>query len=247
MHDLLRAEWAKTTAGRTWLMMIAGGLALGAITVLSLASEARDQVAAGTTTAAAATDDSVRYWFTMHLFASMFGALFVTREYASGVIGRSVLLSGGRARLLAAKVVAATGMGVVLAAVATAVAALAPWLVLPRYGISPQWTTTTWQVLAGVFAVTVLATPWGVLLGWIVRNQVVAIVVLTVTTLGFDPYFTRLLPEVGKYLLTIAMSAVYLDGKPYLLPVPAALAVIAAWVAAAALVAHRVLTRRDVL
>jgi hypothetical protein len=247
VHDLLRAEWAKTTAGRTWLWMIVGGLALGAITVLSLASEARGQIAAGTTTAAAATDDSVRYWFTMHLFASMFGALFVTREYASGVIGRSVLLSGGRVRLLVAKVVAATGMGVVLAAVATAVAALAPWLILPRYGIGPQWTDTTWRVLAGVFAVTVLATPWGVLLGWIVRNQVFAIVVLTVTTLGFDPYFTRLLPEVGKYLLTIAMSSVYLDGKSYLLPVPAALAVIVAWIAAAALLAHRVLTRRDVL
>ncbi|MEV0393949.1 ABC transporter permease [Polymorphospora rubra] len=248
MRNLLTAETAKTTAGKFWLALPVIGLALGAVTVLSLVSEAEAGIAAGATTAAAVTEDAVRYWMTMHLSAAMFGALFVTREYASGVIGRSILISGGnRRRLVTAKLVAATVMGTGYAVLATAVAALAPWAIMPRYGIEPEWTTRTWQVLAGVFVVTVLSAPWGVLIGWITRSPVVSVGFLVVATMGIEPYLTRLAPEVGRFLPGIAMSSLYLDTRPYLLPVLGAVAVIAAWLLAAWLLADRLLHRRDVL
>jgi hypothetical protein len=246
MRDLLAAETARTTVGKAWLALLAGGLILGGITVVSLAAGAGPAVAAGSTTAARATDDTVRYWMTMHLFSALFGAIFVTREYTCGVIVRSVLLSGGRGRLLTAKVVGATAMGVVFAAASAAAGAIAPWVVLPLYGVQPSWTAKTWQVLAGVAAVVVLSAPWGALIGWIVRNQVVAVCLLAVFTMGVEPYLHKLLPDVGDYLLTIAMGSVYLDPDASRLAVLPALAVILAWLVLFAGVAVPLIRRRDV-
>ncbi|MDT3726766.1 ABC transporter permease [Streptomyces sp. DSM 41972] len=245
MRELLAAELDKARAGRVWPALIGAGLALAAITVLSLTSDAASGKDAAS--AATVTDNAVRYWMTMHLFSAIFGALFVTREYASGVIARSVLLSGGRGRLLTAKVVAALGAGLVFAGVAACFAVVAPWTVLPAYDLEPEWTAETWKVLAGVVTVTVLAAPWGVLVGCIARDRVGAVMFLLVTTMAVEPYLHDWLPGVGKYLLTVAMSSVYLDTGGDLLPVPAALAVIAAWLAAAWWTAHRLLGRRDVL
>ncbi|BFO21399.1 hypothetical protein SHKM778_77870 [Streptomyces sp. KM77-8] len=99
----------------------------------------------------------------------------------------------------------------------------------------------------GVFTVTLLAAPWGVLLGWIIRHQVVLVAVLLGQALLIDESLLRLVPSVGRFMLTIAMSSVYRDGKPELLSVPVALLVIAVWLAVAGVVARRVVLRRDVL
>jgi ABC-2 type transport system permease protein len=53
-------------------------------------------------------------------------------------------------------------------------------------------------------------------------------------------------PAVGRFTMTIAMSAVYRDGKPELLPIPAASLVIAAWLAVAGLLAFQLVRTRDV-
>lgn len=247
MRDLLTAETTKATTGRYWIWLLLGGLALSVITVLSLVTLAEDGIAAGSATNATVTDDVVRYWMTMHLFAALFGALFVTREYAGGTVVRTVLLAGGDRRgVLLAKLLAATVMGLALAAVATAFAAAAPWVIMPAYGLEPEWTATTTRVLAGVFTVTVLSAPWGVCIGWITHHQVAAVAFLVLTTLAVEPYLADIVPALGKYLLTIAMGSVYLDTKSYLLPVPAALAVIGGWLLLAWLLADRLVRRRDV-
>ncbi|WNI16176.1 ABC transporter permease [Actinacidiphila sp. ITFR-21] len=247
MRDLLAGELDKTRVGRTWLILMAAGLLLAVITVLSLISDAADAKSVTAAATRSTTNDTVRYWMTMHLFSALFGALFVTREYTSGTIARSVLLSGGRGRLLTAKAVASLAAGAAFALAAVVFAAAAPWTLMPAYGLHAAWTGTTTRVLLGVAAVTVLGAPWGVLVGWIARNSIGALLFLLVTTMALDPYLHDWIPSVGKYLLTVAMGSVYLDTDSDLLPVPVALAVIAAWLAGAWYLAQRLVRRRDVL
>jgi hypothetical protein len=246
MRDLMAAETAKTAVGRALPVLVSSGVALALTTVVSLAAKDARAVAAGTMTAGDATDDAVRYWMTLHLLAALFGALFVTREFARGTITRSVLLAGGRGRLVAAKAVAGFVIGLGLAGIAALGAAVSPWVFLAPHDVTPQWTGRTWAVLAGVVAVVALAAPWGVLVGWIARSQVVAVGFLVLTTVGLEPLLFDAVPALGRCLPTIAMSSVYLDTKAGLLPVPVALAVLGAWLAAAWIVADRRFARQDV-
>ena len=248
MRNLLAGEWAKAWTGRGWLILAGCGVLMSLLGALGYASQGATAIEEGTMGRAAVTDDIVRSWFMMSLFTSLFGAVFVSREYTSGAIGRSVLMSGGsRTRLLAAKVLTATAVGA-LAALLTAVLSLASaWGTLAANGAEPAWHGETWLILLGVFAVNTLAAPWGALIGWIVRHQVGAVVTVVALTLVVDPAVQVLVPEAGRYLMTIAQSSVYRDTKPELLSTPLALLVIAGWLAAAGLLARKLFTARDVV
>ncbi|MEU6481280.1 ABC transporter permease [Streptomyces sp. NPDC047017] len=247
MRDLLAAEWAKTWTGRAWWSLALIGVALGVLASSGFAATADEDIAKGTTDASAVTDQLVRSWFMLLLFSALLGAVCVTREYQSGAIGRSVLLGGGRSRLLTAKLAAGTAAGVLFGLLAVACAAVSPWVFLAGTEHHPVWTRETTLTLAGVFVVTVLGAPWGVLLGWAIRNQAAAVSTLLGLTLFVDEALLRVLPAVGRFTLTIAMSSVYRDGKPELLSEPWAFVVIAAWLAAAYAVARKVFLSRDVL
>lgn len=247
MSDSLRAEWLKAWTGRTWLLLTAIGALMSLTTTLGYATDGAEQITGGLTTAAAVTDEGVRAWMMMFLFSSLFGAVSVTREYTSGAIGRSVLLGGGRNRLFSAKVLVAAAMGAISGALAVVLGAISTWGATASAGVPFTWTSETTLVAAGVFAVTVAAAPWGVLVGWLIRNQIGAVVTLMGLTLVVDPALQRLVPDAAKFLLTIAMSSVYRDGKPELLTVPLACLVIAAWLGAAGLLARKALLSRDVL
>ncbi|MFG7943901.1 MULTISPECIES: ABC transporter permease [Streptomyces] len=250
MHDLRRllsAEWSKMWTGRAWWSMALIGVLMGALAGSGYVTEADKDIAKGATTIEGVTDQVVRSWFMMLLFSALLGAIFVSREYQSGAIGRSVLLSGGRGRLLTAKLLVGLAMGVVFGALTVALAAASPSVFLPQAQLEPAWTHETTLTLIGVFVVTTLGAPWGVLLGWIIRNQAATVATLLGLTLFVDEALLRLAPAVGKFTLTIAMSSVYRDGKPELLSVPAASLTIAAWLVAAGIAARALFHKRDVL
>ncbi|QKW08019.1 ABC transporter permease [Streptomyces sp. NA04227] len=246
MRDVLRAEWLKAWSGRTWWIMLLVGLFLGLLGASGAAAAADVQIDDGTTDAVAGSAEVVRAWFSTLLASMLFGAVFVTREYGAGAISRSVLLSGSRSRLLAAKTLVGTGMGALLAAVATLCAPLSLWLFFPMFGIDAHWSRDASLTLLGVFAVITLAAPWGVLLGWILRNQAATIATLLVVTLFVDEGLHALLPEAGRFTMQVAMGTVYRDDKNMALDLPYALLVIAAWLALAGFTARRLFTRRDV-
>ncbi|GAQ62857.1 ABC transporter permease [Streptomyces scabiei] len=247
MRNLLAGEWTKAWTGRGWLILAGCGVLMSVLGSLGYASEGAAAIEKGTLGRAAVTDDIVRSWFMMSLFTSLFGAVFVSREYTSGAIGRSVLMSGGRTRLLAAKVLTATAVGALAALLTAALSLASAWGTLAANGTGPAWHGETWLILLGVFAVNTLAAPWGALVGWIVRHQVGAVVTVVALTLVVDPALQRLVPEVGTYLMTIAQSSVYRDQKPGLLSTPLALLVITGWLTAAALLARKLFTSRDVV
>ncbi|GAA1092578.1 ABC transporter permease [Nocardiopsis metallicus] len=246
MLNVIAAEARKLTGTPTWIYVILGGLALGVSASYGFSAEVENGSALPAEATATVTESVIRAWMMMHLFASILGAVMITREYNSGTISRSVLLSGGRNRLFAAKAIVGTGAGVVLGAATAGVALASPFLFMPLNGMTPEMTTAAYQTALGVFAVTALAAPFGVFLGLLIRNQVAAVLVLALVTVGLEPYLLRAIPEVAKYTMSIAMSSVYLDGKPELLAVPAALAVIAGWLAVTGLASNRLLAARDV-
>ncbi|GAA3800572.1 ABC transporter permease subunit [Streptomyces coacervatus] len=246
MRDLLSAEWMKAWTGRTWLIIAASGAFMCLLASLGYTSGIDKKITEQHMDLSTVTDDSVRAWMMTLLFASLFGAVFVTREYTAGTIGRSVLLSGSRARLFTAKALVGTAMGALSGLLAVALAFATTWGALAASGHSPEITRETWLIAAGILACNVFAGPWGVLLGWIIRHQVGAVVTLLALTLLVDPALQQLAPDVAKFLLTIAMSSVYRDAKPDLLPEPIAVVVIAGWLAAAWFGARKLFLARDI-
>ncbi|MFI2431560.1 ABC transporter permease [Streptomyces sp. NPDC018693] len=247
MRNVLAGEWMKAWTGRTWLILAATGIFMSLLTSFGYASQGDEAVTLGRTTTAAVTDDMAQAWMMTFLMSAVFGGILVTREYHSGAIARSVLLSGGRLRLLSAKALVAAAVGLLNGLLAAGLAVLCAFTIPGHFGYSTDWTGHTTRIVLGVVTVNVLAAPWGALLGWIIRSQLATVVTVIALTLLVEPGLQQIAPKPAAYLPTIAMSSVYLDGKPELLSVPLALLVLAGWLAAAGTAARKLLLSRDVI
>ncbi len=245
MLDLVRGEWLKARTGRAGIITLGSGLSMCLLISYGYASEGDTNLTAGLTDLATVTNDIARAWMMLFLFASIFAALLVTREYSSGTMARSVLLGGNRSRVFLAKLLAGTGAGIIFGLLSALFAAISPWLLLSTYGRETAWTEETTLTVAGVFLCNVLAALWGVTLAWVIRNQVAAVLTIMTLTMLVDPGLQRLVPDASSYLFTIALSSIYRDGKPELLSVPIAFLVIAGWLVVAGFVGRKAFLSRD--
>lgn len=245
LADVIGAEWAKLTSSRLWLGSLGFGVFLAALSVVGMASDGGTLIDAGVPVEAV-TAEIIRYWFMVVLASGIFGLLFVTREYGNGAIVRSVLLAGTRTRLFVAKLVISLVAGIGFALVVGVLIAVTAWVIVPLSGSPAQWSDEATKTTIGVMAVIVLAAPWGTAIGWIVRHQGAAMATFIVLTLVVDEGVFRLLPEVGRFTLQIAMGSIYLDDRADLLSVPVAVAVALAWITAGTALAGFLLRRRDV-
>ncbi len=243
---LLAAELKKAFSGRAWIVIGMIGPFMAILSVAGSASDATESIAAGMPMSEV-TATSIRFWFMAQLSSLIFGATLVTREWANGSIARSVLLSGGRSRLFAAKTAVATIVAGLYGVVVVVLMIVSAWVLVPLSGQPAVWTDEATRTVIGVFVVIVASGPWGAMFGWVIRSQGAAIAALLVVTLVVDEGLLRLIPAIGKFTMQIAMGAVYLDGKPEMLPVPAAAVVMVAWLVLAGVVAHSQFVRRDVL
>lgn len=179
-------------------------------------------------------DDVVRAWMMTFLFSGIFAALYIGREFDSRVINRTLLLTGTRARVLTTKLAVTTLSGVFFALLA-GIGAVASALILPALvGLDTAWSDEVTWTLLGVMACCVLSAWWGGAIALCVRRQIVAVLVVVGFCLLIDPGLQRIWPDAANGLFTIALSSLYLDPKPDLLPVPAAALVAIAWVLAPA-------------
>jgi hypothetical protein len=245
MPDLLTAEWRKIWTGRSWMYLATAGVLLGVIGDAGYLKQALDKPVAARPSGAELTSTLVQGWFVVELIAALVAMLSVTREFGSGAISRSALLSGGRDRLLTAKLLAAAGSGAVFALAAGTAGAVSPWVFLPGHGYHPQWTATTTWTLLGVILVVVSGALWGSLLGMVIRHQAGAIVTLLLSTWLVSGGLQRLVPSVGRFTIDEAMSSIYRGGTAGTLPIPWALVVLAAWIVAIGFAARTLLLRRD--
>jgi hypothetical protein len=244
VRDLIGAEWRKIWTGRAWWAVAAAAVLMCVMADAGFVQQDADKNPGGGSTAEI-TSTLVQGWFMIELAAAVVALLAVTREFGNGAISRSVLLSGGRARLLTAKLLAVVGSGAVFALAAGALAAVSPWLFLAGHDRQPEWTATTTWTLLGVMLAIVVGAVWGALLGLLIRQQVASILVLLVSTWLVGEGLLRLVPAIGRLTIDEAMASVYRGGNENLLPIPWALLVLAVWIGAGTTVARTLFLRRD--
>ena len=246
MFNVLLAEGRKALTGRSWLYLLGGGILFGVTVAYGYATSVEDTAAVTTQVRASVTEEVIRAWMTMHLFSTLFGAVFVAGEYHTGTISRSVLLSGGRGRLFAAKMIVGTVRGC-CSAWSLPERPCSPRRLHPGRSLtSPRVDHGGLANALGVFAATASVPAGGVASAGLSATRSLRSSSSSCSPWGWSPTCCGAVPEVAKYLLTIAMSSVYLDGKPELLSVPAALAVIGGWIVATGAAGYQLLRTRDI-
>lgn len=222
--EIIKAARSRALVLLAWFAIVLSGVtAYGYAVVGAETAQKPDMV----------VDDIVRAWMMVFLFSAIFAAMYIGREFDSGVINRTVLLGGTRQNVLKAKIIV-TGLSGVFFGVLAAVGGMASAVILPLVlGQQPAWSAeATWTVL-GVMVCCVLSALWGAGIALIVRHSLAAILIVAGFTLLVDPGLQRIWPEATNGLFTISLSSLYLDPKPELLPIPLAALIAAAWVIAA--------------
>jgi len=242
MKALLQAELLKLRTTRTFAAMA------GSAFVLSL-------LAVGLTAALSKNMDEsdVRDMFYgdfTGLFIVLLGVMGMAGEWRHRTITSTILAAPDRTRLLGAKLIAYVVAGVVISLVITIVivavgTAIVSARDIPTVGIG-DLADILWRnlVVAGFLGA------FGVCIGGLVRNQVVAIVGVLVLIFVVEQVLIGLVPSVGQYAPTVgapnALQGNTLDAEKTL-ATGVALLVMAAWIAALAAAAAALLRRRDLV
>ncbi|MFD7903776.1 ABC transporter permease [Kitasatospora sp. NPDC059747] len=189
---VLRTELRKLRAGRGLLYTVGTGLALIALAAIGSARHATEAAMPAEEAALAV----IRQGFAGLLFATITGSLLVTGEYRHRTWTRTYLVTPDRTRVLAAKAAASVAVGlpvgVLSALVSTAIAA--------GFGHAPVNTWEVWRLLLTIVLVSTLAGPWGVALGYLIRNQVATVLAVVAYTSGIEAVVIVALPDFGRFL-----------------------------------------------
>ncbi|MHB8329071.1 MAG: hypothetical protein ACYDD6_05530 [Acidimicrobiales bacterium] len=212
MRGLLRAEALKLRSiWSTWVLLgitvvVVGGLSV----VVGFAPHHRDIAALlFPARGSAAWFDTV--FSTMGIatdLALVLGVIAVTGEYRHKTVTPTYLVEPRRGRVTAAKLVVCAAGGLVVAAAAGAISlALGFAVVGSGIGDTGRMLTEFRHVFPGVAAAAMLFAVYGVGLGALLKNQVVALVVgLGVSTI-VEPIIDGTLPSVGRWLPSQAAQA----------------------------------------
>ena len=178
------------------------------------------------------------------LFVALFAAFRTAGEYRHGTIAQRTLGSPHRGRMLAARIVTYGGLSALIGATALAASYLIAGPVLDSKHLALGLGSSDLLQIAGeVVAGTTLFGLLGVAIGFICRNQAIAIIVVFGTFLA-EKLLSGLIGPVHDYLpYALLNSVLNLDGA--LAPATAAVA-LAGVAAAIATAAGLLLKQRDV-
>lgn len=239
----LRAELLRARQGRQLVNLALGAIVLCLITSYALA--AKVQSGASTQGAAELTEGQVRSWMMTFLLAAIFGSMVFTRDVGTGALTRSVLF-GSRGSVFGAKIVVSAVAGLAYGILAAVMSYVTTYAVNTGLGVPFEWTGEATLIAVGILACCVLASVFGLFVGMLARSGAVALIILLLQTLLVEPGLQRIAPDVAKYLFTIALSSVYRDVLPGLLPLAAGALVAIAWVAGLGFLAWTRFVRKDV-
>jgi ABC-2 type transport system permease protein len=182
------------------------------------------------------------------LLTLILGVVAGAGEYRHGTIAWTLLVTPNRLRAVGGSVIACflggLAIGVVVSACTAAIAL--PWL-SSRDAVMPPAGDTI-QIFLGGILYAALAAALGAAFGALLRNQVVAVVIVLVLIFIVDPTIAGLLDDVGQFTLTglgIAMSGGDNDGGE-LLPLGLAALVWALYTALLTALAVIFTSRRDI-
>jgi ABC-2 type transport system permease protein len=179
------------------------------------------------------------------LFVAL-GAVGAATEFRHRTAIPTLLATPRRDRLVGAKIATYLCLGL-LAALAAAVVQLAivlPWAAANGHALAPWDPAVLDPVLAGAAAGASYAA-LGVAIGLLVRNQLVALMIAVGWFTVAENALAILVPGVSRFLPGGALSGVDTHGL-HLLPLYAALPLLAGWVVAISTLALRTTLRKDI-
>jgi ABC-2 type transport system permease protein len=238
---LLRSEARKAATTPTTYGLLAAILGMTALnTALSL-SDPHTHLA---------TSDTVRHAlgagrdFTV-LFVAL-GAVGAAGEFRHGTAIPTFLATPVRHRVVWAKIAIYLGLGVAVALAATALqlATVLPWAAADGHGVAP-WSSDVLDPVVANLAAGGSYAALGVCIGLLVRNQLVALIVAVGWFTVVEAALAVFEPGISRVLPGGAFSGVDTTGLR-LLPLHAAVPLLAAWVAAISSLALRTTLRRDI-
>jgi ABC-2 type transport system permease protein len=209
---LVRSEVLKLrTVWSTWVILLVGGVATAALGLLVAFAPHRRALAQGLFPARGTPawyDDVFSLMGVATTLALILGIISMTGEYRHRTITPTLLAEPRRGRTVSAKFAVSAAGGAVVALCAGATALVLGFaLVAGGYGTQTIMLTEYRHVFPGILAASVLYAVYGLGLGAILKNQVVALVV----ALGFEavvtPIFVGVLPSVGRYFPSQAGTA----------------------------------------
>jgi len=195
MSPLLRAELLKLRTTRTFITLVSVTLVLSLVVVGLTAILADDF-----------TEDSVREMFTFDfssLFILLLGVTGMAGEWRHRTITSSVLAAPDRLKLLTAKVISYAVAGALLSLIVTVALMALGTLILSIRDETTLGLTDLADVLWRNLVVAALLGAFGVCVGGIVRNQIVAIVGLLVFAFALEPALLNLAIDVGRFGPTV--------------------------------------------
>jgi ABC-2 type transport system permease protein len=238
---LLRSEARKAATTPVTYGLLAAILGMTALnTALSL-SDPHTHLAAG---------DAVRHAlsagrdFTV-LFVAL-GAVGAAGEFRHGTAIPTFLATPVRHRVVWAKIATylVLGLLVALTAAGLQLATVLPWAAADGHGVAP-WSSDVLSPVIASLAAGASYAALGVCIGLLVRNQLVALAVAVGWFTVVESALAILVPGVSRFLPGGAFSGVDTSGLD-LLPLHAAVPLLAAYVAAISILALRTTLRRDI-
>jgi hypothetical protein len=243
VRPLLRAELLKLRTTRTFVALVGSALALSLLVVVLTTTIPHDLVR-----------QDVRELFTADfssLFILLLGVMGMAGEWRHRTITGTVLASANRLRLLAAKIISYAIAGMVLSLIVTVTIMLVGTAILSLRDLPALGFGDLLDVLWRNLVVAAFAGAFGVVVGALVRNQVVAIVGLLVFAFAVEPALLAVAPDVGRFGPTSGAPNAVIDtgsfgGETPLAP-GIAILVLAGWVGAGFAAAQQMLRRRDLV
>jgi hypothetical protein len=243
------SEWIKFRSVRSsWFVLLAAAVAMVAIG-LAIAYNTRNP--AGVADEDAVASATLQGYHLAELLIGVLGALFVTGDYASGMIRSTFAAVPARTPVLLGKAGVLTAVALVTLTVTSLVTFLSSQALIsqwrPGFSLSDP---TALRAVVGTGVFLTLIGLLGVAFGWLVRSTAGAISALLALLLVLPVVFGQLLgswgADVAKYLPSTGESFIVSVRDRTMLSPWAGLGVLAAWVAVALTLAAVQLRRRDV-
>jgi ABC-2 type transport system permease protein len=242
---LLNAELLKLRTTRTFVALtaVAVGVSLVIVVLVTLITEPTEE---SVLTDVFTADLS-------SLFILVLAVIGITGEWRHRTITSSLLAAPDRLRFLAAKMLAFAAAGAVLSVLITIAISIVGYVILTARDLPTPGLGDLLEQLGRNAAIAVLLGAFGVGVGALVRNQVVAIVGLLIFSFAVEPTLVGLVPDVGKFgpfgALPTAIQGVPPGdvglGDIDLLSPGIALLVMFAWIGGAFALGAWLLRRRD--
>lgn len=246
----VNAEWIKfSTLRSSWTILLSAAVCLIALAVVIAYTTGRSRAGlAPEDTALSATLQGFRL---AELAAGVLGVLFVSSEYATGMIRSSLAAVPKRVPVLLAKVTVVGAATLIALTLASVVTFLVAQVVLGSYGYGFSLSDpTALRVVLGTGLYLTLIALLGSALGWVTRSTPGGISAFVGVTLLLPVLFGQMLGNWGKNVAqwlpnTSGQSFITTLRADHSLAPGTGLAVMVAWVAVALIVAAVLLRRRD--